>query len=108
MKKQILFLLEKEIKKRPIIPLLYITKNIKDKNEINSNIFQKNKNKLCYITKIYIKNDNSINEKILKKQLLNNNKIIRLFISPIKKPINNKCNIIKYYYKQPINIPKNR
>ena len=100
------FLLEKEIKKKPIIPLLYITKNIKDKNEINSNIFQKNKNKLCYITKIYIKNDNSINEKILKKQLLNNNKIIRLFISPIKKPINNKCNIIKYYYKQPINIPK--
>ena len=100
------FLLEKEIKKKPIIHLLYISKNIKDKNEINTHIIQKIKNKLCYITKLYIKNDSFINEKKLKNQLLNNNTITKLFLSPIKKPINKKCNLTKEYYKQPINLPK--
>ncbi len=100
------FILEKEIKKKPIIPLLYISKNIKDKDEINTNIIQKIKTKLCYVTKTYIKNEYFINEKIVKKQLLNNNTITRIFISPIKKPINKNCKIIKYYFKQPINLPK--
>ena len=99
------FSLEKGIIKKPIIPLLYYSKYIKD-NKDNISI-KKNINKECFITKLYYQNYNIniINEIILKKPIINICHISKNLLPLIKKPINNQYFITRKYIKNPIKIP---
>ena len=106
--KKKLLSLEQEIIKRPIISLLYCSKYVKQKKTELIPI-QKRINKELFITKLYIKRNikNDIEkEKIFKKPISINNIITKCIYSPIKKPINLNCQIIKNHKKSPIKKPK--
>ena len=83
----------------------------KEKNEKKENIkfIKKRINKELFITKLYIKRNikNDIEkEKIFKKPISIYNITTKCIYSPIKKPINLNCQIIKNLKKSPIKKPK--